>query len=167
MVHQLIHFIVGPEVAANTRLVSFIRSEAGLTGTHYTCYQGGCGACVVTARVPGPGTTEKKIISINAVGFVVYLVLIWFDEYSKVPLPNSTEKKIISINAVGFIVCLVLIWEEYKKDHLHQCGWFHCLFSFLIWADEYLTLQLFKHETNNIDRNSALQSKISKLIAKS
>ena len=77
------HFTVGTEVDANTRLVHFIREEAGLTGTKYTCNQGGCGACVVTAKVPLPNSTEKKTISVNAVSLIVYLVLILADEYLK------------------------------------------------------------------------------------
>ena len=81
----MIYFIVGTEVDANTRLVHFIREEAGLTGTKYTCNQGGCGACVVTAKVPLPNS-ETKTISINAVSFIVYLVSILADEYLKLQL---------------------------------------------------------------------------------
>ncbi|MEM8626543.1 MAG: (2Fe-2S)-binding protein [Pseudomonadota bacterium] len=38
---------VSADVPANTLLVNFIRSEAGLTGTHVGCDTSQCGACVV------------------------------------------------------------------------------------------------------------------------
>jgi len=59
-------YTVGPETSPTHRLIDFIRGDAGLTGTKITCRQGGCGVCVVTAKVPQPGLQEKKTISLQA-----------------------------------------------------------------------------------------------------
>ena len=49
----------------NSTLVSFLRDTLHLKGTKISCYQGGCGVCIVTASVP---TKEgRKVISINSV----------------------------------------------------------------------------------------------------
>lgn len=50
---------------AGSRLVDFLH-EQQLTGTHVTCYQGGCGACIVTASIPDPATGLSQSYSVNS-----------------------------------------------------------------------------------------------------
>ena len=56
-----------PNVNAETMLVDFIRDTARLKGTKYMCREGGCGACVVTARTKNPATGLDVIKSVNSV----------------------------------------------------------------------------------------------------
>ncbi|KAA0203439.1 hypothetical protein HAZT_HAZT010521 [Hyalella azteca] len=58
-------YVVGAEESISTRLVTFIRDKVG-TGTHITCYQGGCGACTVVATAPDAATGGTKTFSINS-----------------------------------------------------------------------------------------------------
>lgn len=60
--------IVGPEVGVETRLVRFIRDKLHLTGTKFSCGQGGCGACTVTVRARDPGTGMIRTRAVNSVG---------------------------------------------------------------------------------------------------
>jgi len=57
---------VGPEVGVETRLVRFIRDKLHLTGTKFSCGQGGCGACTVTVRARDPGTGMSKTRAVNS-----------------------------------------------------------------------------------------------------
>ena len=59
--------IVGPEVGVETRLVRFIREKLHLTGTKFSCGQGGCGACTVTVTVRDPGSGLPKTRAVNSV----------------------------------------------------------------------------------------------------
>ena len=52
-----------------SRLASFIRDTAGLTGTKTMCYEGGCGACVVAATFIDPVTKNMKNAAINSVSY--------------------------------------------------------------------------------------------------
>jgi aerobic-type carbon monoxide dehydrogenase small subunit (CoxS/CutS family) len=45
--------VAGPDVGPGTRLARFLRETLHLAGTKLCCGEGGCGACAVTARVPG------------------------------------------------------------------------------------------------------------------
>jgi len=58
--------IVGPEVGVETRLVRFIREKLHLTGTKFSCGQGGCGACTVTVTVRDPGSGLSKTRAVNS-----------------------------------------------------------------------------------------------------
>ncbi|CAG7828777.1 unnamed protein product [Allacma fusca] len=53
-------------VGPTTRLVSFIRSNANLTGTKTMCMEGGCGACLVQAISVDPVSGQSVIRSVNA-----------------------------------------------------------------------------------------------------
>jgi len=58
--------IVGPEVGVETRLVRFLRNTLHLTGTKFSCGQGGCGACTVTVKARDPGTGMMKTRAMNS-----------------------------------------------------------------------------------------------------
>ncbi|XP_069995409.1 xanthine dehydrogenase/oxidase isoform X1 [Penaeus vannamei] len=56
---------VDPATPPSTRLVDFLH-EKNLSGTHVTCYQGGCGACTVVASFVDPDSGAKNTHSINS-----------------------------------------------------------------------------------------------------
>ncbi|CAG7720323.1 unnamed protein product [Allacma fusca] len=55
-----------------SRLVDYIRDEANLKGTKWTCREGGCGACVVTARTKDPQTGQELVRAVNSCLTPVY-----------------------------------------------------------------------------------------------
>ena len=55
------------EVKPTLSLARYIRDHANLPGTKINCNQGGCGACVVTVKVPDAQTGSTKIMSVNSV----------------------------------------------------------------------------------------------------
>ncbi|CAG7720322.1 unnamed protein product [Allacma fusca] len=55
-----------------SRLVDYIRDEAKLKGTKWTCREGGCGACVVTARTKDPQTGQELVRAVNSCLTPVY-----------------------------------------------------------------------------------------------
>ena len=55
-------------------LFVFLRNVARLPGTKAMCFEGGCGACVVTATYQFPGTKEEVTKAVNAVTSVVVVV---------------------------------------------------------------------------------------------
>merc|ERR1719192_1066504 len=58
--------VVGKEVGPQTRLARYLRESLHLTGTKISCGQGGCGSCLVTAKVPDPATGMKKVRAVNS-----------------------------------------------------------------------------------------------------
>ncbi|CAG7835136.1 unnamed protein product [Allacma fusca] len=55
-----------------SRLVDYIRDQAKLKGTKWTCREGGCGACVVTARTKDPQTGQELVRAVNSCLTPVY-----------------------------------------------------------------------------------------------
>ena len=55
------------EISPQLSLGRFIRDHAYLKGTKISCNQGGCGACVITAKVPDVVAGNLKTISVNSV----------------------------------------------------------------------------------------------------
>merc|ERR1711892_268794 len=54
------------QVDAQTKLARYLRDQLHLTGTKISCNQGGCGACMVTAKVVDPATGMKKTKGVNS-----------------------------------------------------------------------------------------------------
>ncbi|KAK7074023.1 hypothetical protein SK128_004965 [Halocaridina rubra] len=56
---------LGPDIGEDERLVNFL-FDKNLKGTHTTCFEGGCGACIVVASVPDPVTGSMETYSVNS-----------------------------------------------------------------------------------------------------
>ncbi|XP_063827281.1 uncharacterized protein LOC135076779 [Ostrinia nubilalis] len=59
-------YSAGGEFSVDTTLNEFIRRHADQRGTKYMCLEGGCGACVVSVRIPGAGGDEDSTFSVNS-----------------------------------------------------------------------------------------------------
>lgn len=57
-----------PDLSLNT----FLRQIAKLPGTKFMCREGGCGACVVTAKRQNPFTLTDEVLAINSVSPIKY-----------------------------------------------------------------------------------------------
>lgn len=53
-------------VSPDSRLLDYIRDEALLKGTKWTCREGGCGACVVAVRTKDPKSGEEVVRAVNS-----------------------------------------------------------------------------------------------------
>ena len=60
-------------ISPSLSLARYIRDVANLKGTKISCNQAGCGACVVTAKVPDLVSGSSKVISINSVSEIFKL----------------------------------------------------------------------------------------------
>ncbi|XP_047028071.1 indole-3-acetaldehyde oxidase-like [Helicoverpa zea] len=58
--------LTGTEVSPQTSLNDYIRNYLQLHGTKAMCYEGGCGACVVSVAQAHPVTKEKHIFAVNS-----------------------------------------------------------------------------------------------------
>lgn len=84
----------------DTSLLSFIRSQPGLTGTKLGCGEGGCGACIVVLQAKHPKTGQITHSSINSCltplvavdGKHVLTVEALGDEYNPHPLQERLAK---------------------------------------------------------------------------
>lgn len=84
----------------DTSLLSFIRSQPGLTGTKLGCGEGGCGACIVVLQARHPKTGQITHSSINSCltplvavdGKHVLTVEALGDEYNPHPLQERMAK---------------------------------------------------------------------------
>ena len=73
-----IYTVKSGEMMPTVSLARFIRDHAYLKGTKISCNQGGCGACVVTVKVPDLVTGTKKTMSINSVSVINIL---WYSKF--------------------------------------------------------------------------------------
>ncbi|GAA5959099.1 hypothetical protein JCM3765_006342 [Sporobolomyces pararoseus] len=76
----------GNEFDPDTSLLSFIRSQPGLTGTKLGCGEGGCGACLVVLQTKHPKTGKICHLSINS---------------CLTPLVAVDGKHVITVEALG------------------------------------------------------------------
>ncbi|GAA6007894.1 hypothetical protein JCM11491_006528 [Sporobolomyces phaffii] len=84
----------------DTSLLSFIRSQPGLTGTKLGCGEGGCGACIVVLQAKHPKTGRITHSSINSCltplvavdGKHILTVEALGDEYNPHPLQERMAK---------------------------------------------------------------------------
>ena len=53
------------------RLAIFLRDVLGLKGTKVSCWEGGCGACTVSATRYDPTTTSVRTFTVNAVSILL------------------------------------------------------------------------------------------------
>jgi len=56
-----------PHLGPESLLVDYIRDEAGLKGTKFSCREGGCGACVVSVKSKDPTVGGDVIRPVNSV----------------------------------------------------------------------------------------------------
>ena len=69
----LAHFTAGNEFSASTTLNDFLRQKRVSMGTKVMCKQGGCGICIVEAKM-SLGTSPRKVsAAVNSVSLVVRL----------------------------------------------------------------------------------------------
>ncbi|XP_039276003.1 indole-3-acetaldehyde oxidase [Nilaparvata lugens] len=61
-----VHKISG-DVAIETSLNTYIRDYARLKATKFMCLEGGCGSCIVTARIENPSTKKATAYAVNSV----------------------------------------------------------------------------------------------------
>ncbi|KAF4522205.1 hypothetical protein B566_EDAN007356 [Ephemera danica] len=61
-----VQYSVGSETPSEMRLNAYIRKHLNLTGTKFMCYEGGCGACVVTATIEHPVTKQRENFAVNS-----------------------------------------------------------------------------------------------------
>ncbi|RZF35328.1 hypothetical protein LSTR_LSTR003768 [Laodelphax striatellus] len=57
---------VSVDVPIETSLNTFIRDYAGLKATKFMCLEGGCGSCIVTARIENPSTKKTTSYAVNS-----------------------------------------------------------------------------------------------------
>ena len=71
---DLNNYIVSAEtkIGPQSMLVDYIRDVANLKGTKYMCREGGCGACVVTARIKDSATGKDVVKAINSVRSYIF-----------------------------------------------------------------------------------------------
>lgn len=71
-------YTVDAKISPTTKLVDFLRTTAGLTGTKALCREGGCGACTVVATVPDPENEgSSKSFSVQSCQQLVYACNGW------------------------------------------------------------------------------------------
>ncbi|XP_063615205.1 uncharacterized protein LOC134788260 [Penaeus indicus] len=71
-------YTIDAKISPTTKLVDFLRTTAGLTGTKALCREGGCGACTVVATVPDPENEGlSKSFSIQSCQQLVYACNGW------------------------------------------------------------------------------------------
>ena len=66
MLHRLSADGASGDVSATTSLADYLRLTRRLPGTKTMCREGGCGACVVSVKVPDPTTGQLTTKAVNS-----------------------------------------------------------------------------------------------------
>ena len=94
--------------SASLSLARFIRDTANLKGTKISCNQGGCGACVVTAKVPDLASNTQKSISVNS---------------CLAPILNCDGWEITTVEGLGNEANIHPVQERLAVFNGTQCGY--------------------------------------------
>ncbi|GAA5928017.1 hypothetical protein JCM1841_001821 [Sporobolomyces salmonicolor] len=97
----------GHSIDPDTSLLTFIRSQPGLTGTKLGCGEGGCGACVVVLQSQHPKTGKIEHKAINA---------------CLAPLVAVEGRHVITVEALGNSENPHPLQERMWKLSGSQCG---------------------------------------------
>lgn len=62
-----VNFVVGNEFDASTTLADFLRQKRVSMGTKIMCNQGGCGICIVEAKMQLQPSQPKVAANLNSV----------------------------------------------------------------------------------------------------
>lgn len=73
--------LVKNDVPGNTSLNSFIRNYAHLKGTKFMCLEGGCGACIVEAKIKHPSTGQYVFQAVNSVSDTNCFIKLYLSKY--------------------------------------------------------------------------------------
>ncbi|KAJ8299303.1 hypothetical protein KUTeg_023363 [Tegillarca granosa] len=101
---------VGSEYSASTSLNTFLRQSRVSVGTKHMCNEGGCGACMVTAKIYEPISDSRRSYAINSCLCPVFMCDGWeittiegLDDKGN----NSIPKRLASYNGsqCGFCSC--------------------------------------------------------------
>ncbi|SCZ92606.1 BZ3500_MvSof-1268-A1-R1_Chr5-2g08024 [Microbotryum saponariae] len=111
---QLVFYLNGTRIALDgssidpdTSLLSFIRSQPGLTGTKLGCGEGGCGACTIVVQSKHPVQGHIQHLAVNA---------------CLAPLISVEGKHVITVEALGNSENPHPLQERMWKLSGSQCG---------------------------------------------
>lgn len=67
LMNKTVFFSVGNDYTPDTALNTFLRDQRISVGTKHMCFQGGCGSCLVEAKLYEPISEEQLSYAVNSV----------------------------------------------------------------------------------------------------